>query len=89
MSNLRKKFLNDEEFRKKISTTCCIIEFSDIKYAKAVIERYGKDKIGFLKRIQYKLLKCCFPKAKNIVFHGKVLVIERAPEPSDLIWLNC
>jgi hypothetical protein len=27
LNDLRKKFLNDSEFRKKIATSCCLIEF--------------------------------------------------------------
>ena len=28
LNDLRKKFLNDSEFRKKIATSCCLIEFA-------------------------------------------------------------
>lgn len=39
--DLRKRFLNDPEFRKKLSTTCCIIEFESEKVLKSVLRFFG------------------------------------------------
>lgn len=87
--DLRKKFLNDSEFRKSISTTCCLIEFKDQKKKQQLLEYFGIEKVGIVKQIQSKIKNLFNPESKNIVFKGNVIKIERAPEPSDVLWQNC
>lgn len=87
--DLRKKFLNDAEFRKKISTTCCIIEFYNQKKRKLILKHFGKQKVGIVKKIQMRIKKMFGFGGKDLIFKGKVLSIERAPKPSDILWTNC
>ena len=86
LQDLRKKFLNDGQFRKGLSSTCCLIEFYDQKDKNLMLRHFGKEKIGLIKEIQERAKKMFFPESKAIVFHGKVLRMERAPEPSDILW---
>ena len=87
--DLRKKFLNDSEFRKSISTTCCIIEFEEQHMKKRLLQHFGIEKMSILKQVQTKIKKIFNPESKDIIFKGNVIKIERAPEPSDILWTNC
>ncbi len=44
--------------------------------------------MGVLKKLQEKI-KGWFKSKDNIMFRGQILTIERAPEPSDILYLNC
>jgi hypothetical protein len=77
--DLRKKFLNDPEFRKSLSTTCCIIEFKNQKMKQIILQYFGIEKVGIIKRIQAVIKKCFGTFHRSILFKGKVLTIERAP----------
>ena len=87
--DLRKRFLNDAEFRKKLSTSACIIEFQQQKKRKELLRHYGNSKIGVITKLQMRIKKLFMEGGKDLIFKGKVLRIERAPEPSDLLWTNC
>ena len=73
--DLRKKFLNDSDFRKSISTTCCIIEFKDQMMKKKLLMHYGIEKVGLFKQLQTKIKKIFKPESKDIIFKGNVIKI--------------
>ena len=89
LMDLRKRFLNDAEFRKKLSTSACIIEFDQQKKRKQLLKHFGNSRIGVFMRIQMRIKKFFSKGGKDLIFKGSVLRIERAPEPSDIIWTNC
>jgi hypothetical protein len=49
--DLRKKFLNDPEFRKGLATTCCLIEFRNQKVKDIILEHLGIERVGLVNRI--------------------------------------
>ena len=87
--DLRKKFLNDDEFRKTISTSCCLVEFRNQAMKQKLLNHFGIEKMGIIKQIQNRIKKIFKPEHKDVMFKGKVIKIERAPEPSDILWQNC
>ena len=89
MSDLRKKFFNDDSFRKDISTAVAIVEFDQPSDKDFFLRHFGNEKIGILKEVQEKIKSYFKKPSKTVMFRGKVLKITRAPEPSDLIYKNC
>lgn len=73
LSDLRKKFLTDGNFRKKLATASCLVEFYQEKGKDWLLERYGNEKIGLLKQLQAMAAKIFCPSTNNILFHGKIL----------------
>jgi NADH:ubiquinone oxidoreductase subunit B-like Fe-S oxidoreductase len=59
--DLRKKFLTDNLFRKKLSTSCCIVELHSEKDKNFLMDKYGKGKYGLLKSLQIKFKKLFCP----------------------------
>lgn len=55
-----------------------------------MLKYYGKERIGLLTQLQ-ELVKAFFSnKAESsLMFKGRYLQIQRAPEPSDILWKNC
>lgn len=56
---------------------------------KKLLNHFGIEKMGLFKRIQSHIKNFFNPERKDILFQGKVIRIERAPEPSDILWQNC
>lgn len=56
---------------------------------KLLLKHFGIEKVGVIKRLQALIKKLFDSSSRNILFKGKVLRIERAPEPSDIMWKNC
>ena len=54
-----------------------------------MLKYYGTKKIGIIKTIQETIKKMLCSDQLGITFKGNVLRMERAPEPSDLLWENC
>lgn len=50
---------------------------------------FGAEKMGILKQLQLRIKDCFTPNDQSVLFKKKVLRIERAPEPSDILWTNC
>lgn len=87
--DIRKRFLNDEQFRRRLSSTCCILTFKEEKAQKIYMKNKGVERMGLQKKIQM-IIKDYFSSDQNkTLFQGKIIKIERAPEPSDIIWTNC
>lgn len=84
--DLRKKFLTDGNFRKKISTRSAIIEFKTKRGKDAILREFGKEKITLLKELKEKIKGKCFGENNELIFKGSIPSIARAPEPSDIIW---
>lgn len=55
LQDLRKKFLNDHDFRRRISSTSCIIEFHKPNDKDLLLKHFGRKKIGIIKEIQEKI----------------------------------
>ncbi len=86
---MRKKFLNDHRFRAPLTTTSSLIEFSDEKISTLLLNKFGSAKISILKEIKDRLTDLCIESGNSVLFKGKSLKIQRAPEPSDILWENC
>ena len=56
---------------------------------KRLLQHFGIEKVSLIKQIQTKIKKFFNPESKDIIFKGNVIKIERAPEPSDILWINC
>lgn len=56
---------------------------------KKLLHHFGIEKVGLIKQIQTKVKKFFKPESKDIIFKGNVIKIERAPEPSDILYTNC
>jgi hypothetical protein len=46
-------------------------------------------KTNTLQRWYYSIRECCGLSTRRIKFKGRNLDIERAPEPTDVLWENC
>lgn len=84
--DLRKKFINDSQFRKGLATDCAIIQFKSQKIAKLIVEYFGSEKVGMIKQIKTSIKKCLKIVDNNLLFKGEQLKIVRAPQPSDMLW---
>lgn len=58
------------------------------KYEKQIIKYFGAEKVDMFHKILLTIKNLFNPK-KQVLFKGKIFKIERAPEPSDIIWENC
>ena len=54
-----------------------------------LLRHFGKKKIGLVKKIQMRIKKLFGFGGRDLVFKGNILDLERAPEPSDILWKNC
>lgn len=54
-----------------------------------LLENFGIEKVSLLKQLQEKFKDIFRGGERGIIFKGNFIEIERAPEPSDLLWENC
>lgn len=52
MTDLRKKFFYDDNFRKNISTTVALVEFFKPEDKDIFLKYFGNEKLGLLKEVQ-------------------------------------
>lgn len=87
LEDLRKKFLNEIEYRKALATTCCLVEFGTEESQKRFIKEYGNKKFGVLDEIGAwwnRVVRKSPGRSQQL--KGRLIQIERAPEPEDLLW---
>lgn len=72
-----------------LSTSCCLVEFHNEKMRDQFLNHYGQQKLTFLNEIVEKMKLFFWPNKKTVLFQGNKPKIQRAPEPSDILWINC
>lgn len=88
LEDLRKKFLSDSEFRRKIATTTAIVEFASESSMNLVVKNFGHQSLTFYKKVKETFTQMTYG-SSMLMFKGTIPHITRAPEPSDILWVNC
>jgi len=90
LEDFQKRFLAEVLFRRRLSTTCCIIEFRNQQSRDKFLKRYGTKEMGIVEQLKIRF-KRCFTKEEitKLELKGNLLRVERAPEPEDILWENC
>ena len=81
LGKLRRRFVEDFDYRKSISTTCALIEFKSSEQQSQFLRYFENPDMNFLSSM-------CSSE-KKITYLDEEVTVSRAPEPSDFNWSNC
>ena len=74
-----KRFINEESYRRKLSTTCAIIEFWRPSDRENFLSRFGTSNETLLRQIVSSIKRKCFGEQKTILFKGNTLSVQQCP----------
>ncbi len=90
LQRTRQRFLHDEVFRKELTSDLCWVEFQNEEYQLLLLEKYGIQRREIKKNLFEYFLEALIPKTTELYFkHEHPITLSRAPEPSEINWVNC
>ncbi len=64
LEDFKKRFLNEKLFRRKLATTCCIVQFNSEFGKDHFLDEYGNEDVGVWDQIRLWLKRQCYKKQK-------------------------